>query len=436
MKTDRARFLAVKAVLDVERGGYSNLVFKRYVRDKSLDERDVQFFARLFYGTIERTVTLDHILAGYLAKDIKSLDGEVRAILRCGLYQCLYMNAVPVGAAVNESVALCAALKKKSAGALVNAVLRRASAFDLDEIERIDDELKRLSLRYSVCIELADMLCSQYGDDAESILAATLERPPAALRVNTLKTTAEELTERLKAQGIETEAAPIPDALIVKSGRYVESAAIEDGSARIQSLAAQCAAHATGIKAGQSLLDMCAAPGGKTLTAAQMMGNSGYIAALDIHESRLAIITERAKTEGVDIVEVKNTDAATHKDERLFDAVLCDVPCSGYGEMAAKPELRHKPPEVSTLTEKQAAIVQNAASLVKSGGVIVYSTCTLDFRENEQIVDEFIVKNPEYKPVIPEIASCVEAKAEKYVKFVPNNQNSEGFFIATLRKMC
>ncbi|MEG2233231.1 MAG: 16S rRNA (cytosine(967)-C(5))-methyltransferase RsmB [Oscillospiraceae bacterium] len=433
-----ARKLAVRCLLEVDRGAYSNLTFKKNTSDTVLDRRDIQFAAALFYGTLERQTTLDYILGKYLKGGVAKLDPEIRAIMRSGLYQCIFMDSVPVSAAVNESAKLCKVMKKTSAASLVNAVLRKAAVFDMSDFDRIRDDVKRLSLKYSLCGGLVQLLCSQYGDTAEEIMGAMLERPKTAVRVNSLKTTVSELVSELASEGVETEiSSDIKNALIIKSGNYLKSSALRDGRMRVQSLAAQCSALALDAKSGMTVLDMCAAPGGKTLTAAQEMNNEGKITALDCYESRLTLIEKQAKAEGITIVEPILGDASAYSAGQFFDRVLCDVPCSGYGEISSKPELRTKAPQNDNqLFSLQSSILQNGAAQLKVKGKLIYSTCTLDFRENEDIVGKFLSSNSNFCLNIPTFAENIPVSADKCIKFIPENDNSEGFFIATFERMC
>lgn len=375
-----ARRLAVRCLLEVERGGYSNLVFKQLAPQSGLPERELGFAAAVFYGTLERRITLDFLLSPWLKKGMAGLDAPVRAILRAGLFQILYLDSVPAAAAVNESVRLCRALKKSSACGLVNAVLRRASESGFAPLETISDETERLSVTYALCPELVELLTSQYGAQAREMMAALLQRPQPAARVNVLKNNRDSLLERLHREKIEAWAAPLEDAVLL-SGRYLGASALADGSMRIQSLAAQAAALALDAEPGLAVLDLCAAPGGKTLTIAQTMRDRGEILALDLYENRLALIREQAAREGVHIVRTLCADAAAFRAKEKFDRVLCDLPCSGYGEIAAKPELRYKPPlEDNPLFELQSEILETGILHLKRGGRLVYSTCTFDRR--------------------------------------------------------
>lgn len=430
-----SRMFCVRCLIEVDGGGYSNLVLKNRAPKSGLNARDLAFASAVFYGTLERQTTLDFLLGPYLKKGIKGLDTEVRAVLRAGLYQALYLDSVPISAAVNESVRICRALKKSSAAGLVNAVLRKAAEGGLAPIEAIKDTKKRLSVQYSLCGEMVDLLCEQYGEKAESIMAAMFGRTVTAARVNTLKIDRETLLALLREEGIEAEAAPIDHAVVLRSGDYLASRALKDGLMRIQSLAAQCAALALDAKAGMSVLDLCAAPGGKTLTSAQQMNGQGTIVAMDRYDSRLKLIEKQAEREGVTIVKTVCGDACTYDTEMRFDRVLCDVPCSGYGEIASKPELRQKPPRTDNpLFETQRAILERGAALLKEGGRLVYSTCTIDRRENEAVVEAFLKVHGEFGLV--RVLGCGLPKADEsgYLRFVPNDRDPEGFFVAVLER--
>ncbi len=419
--TDSARSLAARCLMDAEKGGYSNLIVKRRVTQSPLDSRERAFCSALFYGTLSRQVTLDYILDPLLRGGIEKCDAEIRAALRLGLYSALYMDSVPQSAAVNESVQLAKYFKKSSAAGLCNAVLRKACAFEPARLADIKDDAKRLSVMYSVCEPLAKMTVSQYGAQAEQILRASLARPRVCLRVNTLKTTLDEAKSLLASEGVVCENANAADALTVVSGDWLSADAFENGLVRAQSERAIDAVSLLAPDAGERMLDMCAAPGGKTLTAAQLMRNQGQITALDRSESRLELLRKQATAEGVTIVNAQCADAAGYDTAERFERVLCDVPCSGFGEMCKKPELRAKAPEPdgSPLFALQLRILANGARLLARGGMLVYSTCTLDKRENDGVLEAFLCEHGDFE--LCEIQ-----------RSLPDDENSEGFFAAKL----
>ncbi|MEA5051104.1 MAG: 16S rRNA (cytosine(967)-C(5))-methyltransferase RsmB [Oscillospiraceae bacterium] len=430
-----ARQLAVRCLLEADKGGYSNLIFKQQAAGAGFSGRDTAFAAALFYGALERRLTLDYILAPLLSRPVGKLDPEVRCILRAGLYQCLYMQGVPVRAAVDESVELCAAFGKSSAKSLVNAVLRRASVFDLSSLDAVDGAVRRLSVKYSLCEGLAALLLSQYGSDTEPMLGATFERCPTAARLNALRAGEEQLIRTLAGEGVTARPTWLPYAVELE-GPWLGCASFANGDLRVQSLAAQCAAAAVDPRPGERVLDACAAPGGKTLTMAQRMKNIGRIVALDLHMSRLRLIDEAARREGVAIVETRCADAAAYADGEAFDRVLCDVPCSGYGEIAAKPELRYKEPsQENDLVPLQRAILDSGARKLRAGGRLVYSTCTLDRRENEDVALAFLGANPDFRAVDPGLPREAPRDARGFVTFLPRAGANEGFFIATFERI-
>ncbi len=432
-----ARLLGVRCLVETEAGGYSNLVFKTRAPQSGLDGQALSFAAAIFYGALERQITLDYLLAPMLKKGLAALDPEVRAILRAGLYQCLYMDGVPVHAAVDESVRLCRKMRKSSAAGLVNAVLRKAAARGLAPLAEIADERTALSVRYALCPALVALLLEQYGGDAPAIMQAMLGRPQAAARVNTLRTGRAQMLERLAAQGIPAQAAPLANAVCFADGGYLRADAFADGTLRVQSLAAQGAVAALAVRPGMTLLDLCAAPGGKTLTAAQEMRGEGEILALDRYENRLRLVQAQAEREGISIVRTLCADAAAYRTDSRFDRVLCDVPCSGYGEIAAKPELRQKPPQADNpLFETQRAILRRGAALLRPGGRLVYSSCTIDRRENEEAVQSFLIENPAFRLCPVTLPGFPPPEREGWLRLLPgiNGNGAEGFFIAAMER--
>ena len=425
--TDRARLTAARCLVDVQAGAYSNLAFKK--RASGLDGRDAGFAAALFYGTLERMLTLTWMLDRFVKKGTDSLDAEVRAVLLTGLYQCLYLDGVPVRAAVNESVEVCRALRKSSAAGLVNAVLRRAAALELTDIDNIPDSVLRDSVKYSLCPGLVSLLREQYGQRADAVMAGMFSDNATAVRVNTSKTDADTLLSQLHEQGMQAEHGPLPGSLIIRGGDYLRSDALQSGLMRVQSLAAQRAALALDARPGMRVLDLCAAPGGKTLTVAQQMENAGHITALDVHDHRVRLIREASRQEGASIVTALCADGTTWRGAEPFDRVLCDVPCSGYGEIHSKPELRYKEPaRDGSLLALQAKLLDNGAAQLKAGGVLVYATCTIDQRENDEQVNAFLARSPGFR-LVP------TAEGENPSRFLPGFGGSEGFYIATFERM-
>ncbi|MBQ9958917.1 MAG: class I SAM-dependent methyltransferase, partial [Oscillospiraceae bacterium] len=240
----------------------------------------------------------------------------------------------------------------------------------------------------------------------------------------------------LQGENITAEQTALPGCLCLAEGFSGACAPLADGRMRIQSLPAQLAAAAVGARAGERVLDLCSAPGGKTLCLAQDMENRGHITACELHEHRLKLVLQQAALEGVDIITGVCGDASQFQSDTLFDRVLCDVPCSGYGELASKPELRYRPPSFSAeLPALQYAILENGARLLKAGGTLVYSTCTLLPQENEQIISRFLAEHPEFSLQAFDNCGCGSWLREGELRVDPCDFLNEGFYIASLRKV-
>ena len=369
---DDARRAAALALIRQERDGYSNLVLNAALEKHPLTARQKAFVSALFYGVTERRITLDWALAQCLAKPLAKLDAEVRAVLRCGLYQARYMQ-VPAAVAVNESVALCRGLKKTSAAALVNAVLRRAVALQ-PETAAFDTPAQRLSVQYSVALPIVQLLLQQYPAQTETMLASLFEKPAVTLRCNTLRCTPGQLCGLLAQEGVQARPLELPGAVRAEfSGSPAATEAFRQGLYHVQGLASQAAALCLQAAPGQTVLDLCAAPGGKTLLLAQQMQNTGRLYSFDAAAARLPLISAAVQRCGLHCVTVAQGDAAVYN-ERLAgaDRVLCDVPCSGLGIMAKKPDIRYKDlAETQQLHRLQLKILTNACRYVKKGGRLV-----------------------------------------------------------------
>lgn len=432
---DYPRRTAVLALLKQEQNGYSNLVLSAALEKQKLEPRDKAFVSALFYGVTERLLTLDWCLQQCLNKPLSKLDAEVRAVLRSGLYQARYMQ-VPAAAAVNESVALCRALKKSSAAGLVNAVLRRALAIRPEQ-GCFQNEAERLSVVYSVAQPIVELLQKEYPAQCETILQSFFETPRVFLRCNTLKCTVPQLCEALADEGAAAQPGALPGAVQAAfSGSPAVTRAFEQGLYHVQGQASQLAALSLDAQPGQTVLDLCAAPGGKTLTLAQQMGNTGKLYSCDAALNRLSLIRQALDRCGVTNAVLLQNDAAVYRPEFAgADRVLCDVPCSGLGIIAKKPDIRYKDLQgAEQLHALQLKILTTAARYIKKGGRLVYSTCTIDPRENQQVVRAFLADHPDFG-LMPAFQTPPGALCQDHMlTLLPGICGSDGFFIAVLQR--
>lgn len=430
-----ARKLAVTLLEQTEKNeGYSNLLLDHALEESGLDPRDKRLCAALYYGVLERKLTLDFVISAYSKKPPKKLDGIVLQILRTGLYQLLYMQQIPDTAAVSESVKLTKKCRKASASGFVNAVLR-SFLRDEKKIRFPEDPQERMSVQYSAPLWLVKMLMGTYGEEeTAAFLSNALDAPPLTIRRNPLIMTEEALLAAFSEEGIEKHPL-IPDAYIVKGGNLRKNAAFEKGAFHVQDAASQLCAAALDAKPHMTVLDMCAAPGGKTFTIAEYMEGTGNIYAFDLQPQRAGLIEKGAKRLRLGNVHAQAGDASVWNENLpKADRVLCDVPCSGIGVIRRKPEIRYKEPaQFAELPEIQYAILENASGYVKEDGILVYSTCTILKEENEQVVERFLKAHPEFVPesLLPQLH---EKLAAPMITLLPSFCGSDGFFMAKFRR--
>ncbi len=437
MSYDLTRRLVVEGLLKVESASYSNLVFSSIAQNHPMTDAQRAFAAKLFYGTVERMITLDYILSRFVSKPLKKLDREVLAIMQSGLYQILYMDSVPVFAAVNQAVSLCSYFKKTSAKGLVNAVLRKAANFDLKNAQ-FRDEKERISVTYSVSGQIAEILMRDYPDSFEDILAGMFNTPDLVIVVNTVKTTVEDYKKSLEAASVKWEQTPMDNCLKVYfRGAVTALPGFERGHFFVQGLASRYAVYSAGIKNGRHILDLCAAPGGKTFSAAIDAQNTAQIISCDPNPSRLPLIEQGAARMGLKTIHtLENRGEVRRRCLGGQDVVLCDVPCSGIGIIAKKPDLRFKPLEkIRQLCRLQRDILQNASGYLNAGGHLVYSTCTLNKQENEIQIEKFLSANPNFRLKVQNCPLEGAVNCNNMVTFLPSKANCDGFFVAVLEKM-
>ena len=431
------RRLAVKALMHQEQAGYANLVLDAELKKctPALDGRDAAFAARIFYTVLEYQPLLDFLLDRFSKKPVAKLDAPVRAILRAGLAQARYMD-VPLPAAVNESVKLTKAMGKTSASGMVNAVLRRAAVSPVRQ-EDFRNPLERLQIYDCLSRSVAALLYREYGEEAFAIAAAFRNRPASAVRVNTLCTDDQALTQELQAEGHTVHPGPWSHALMVEfQGSPASGQAFAQGKYHVQGLASQFAALALEVQPGQKVLDLCAAPGGKSLTLAEQMQNKGTLISGEVVPGRVRLIEKAFERCGIRCARAVHNDATVpQKELGTFDRILCDVPCSGLGVIAKKPDIRYKDLEgMENLCAIQQKILQNGADALAENGRLVYSTCTINVQENQNQIEIFLKNNPRFRLVKPELTLPGMEQGEFGTLFLPHKTGTDGFFVAILER--
>lgn len=431
-----ARQLAFEILNKIFRNkAYSNLEIDSKLSKCNLDGKNKSLLTAIVYGVLERKLTLDYVLQLYLKQPIKKLKPEVLAILRMGSYQILYMDKIPNSAAINESVNLTKKNGCKFASGLVNAVLRKVAQNGVKYPEYNENKIKYYSVRYSCPTDLVKLWIKSYGEEnAKEVMESSLGSVPVVIRVNTLKTTTEELYKKLVDKGLNAEVCnEVNNAIVIDKCGSIESLTeYNEGLFHVQDVASQICCKVLDAKEGETVFDMCAAPGGKSFTIAENMKNKGNLYSFDLYDSRVNIIKNGAKRLGISILNSKVADASErNKLLGLADKVLCDVPCSGLGIIRRKPEIRYKKIEnIDNLNDIQYHILNNASQYVKTGGTLVYSTCSLNPKENELISKRFLEENPNFK------SDCVKFDLKTYdnnmnfITLMPHINNSDGFYIS------
>ena len=435
-----ARKTALDALIACrKRAAWSNGVLKDYIARDRLDRRDAALATRLCYGVLQHRGMLDFFLQQLLTGKVKDLHPVVRDILHLGLYQIYELDKIPDSAAVNESVVLVkkyCRMQRFTPG-LVNGVLRNAvrTKGALNQPTSLED-------RYSHPQKLIDLLESYVGKERlEPMLAANNDTPQTVVQTNTLRITTAELVKRLAEEDVTTLPHPwMPDCLILgNTGSLEKLQAFKDGLFYVQDAAGKLSVMCAGIPVGEQIrvLDCCAAPGGKTFAAAIAMENKGHIRSCDIHRHKTTLIQNGADRLGLDCVLVREQDATENHANWLekMDVVLADVPCSGYGIIRKKPDIRYKDPEeMERLPQLQLRILEKQAQYVKPGGVLLYSTCTLVRAENEAVVEAFLSHYHEFALEPLELPEVFPKNTTGMITLVPGEYDTDGFFIAKLRR--
>lgn len=440
---NKARGIVLEILNKVlEDEGYSNIVLNAKLTSSDLSDLDKGLVTEIIYGTLKYKYTIDLILNSFIEKGLIRVDKRIVNILRSAVYQMKYLDKVPDFAVVNEAVELTKKVSSIPSSKFVNGVLRNFIRNDKDAKVIPSDENLKLCYDYSFEPWMVKLFMNNYGKDkVVDILAGLNERPALTVRVNQLKGEYDAVLEELKKQGYDAEEGFIaPDAIRIVNGKSIEDNQLfKDGFITVQDESAMLTATTFSPKENDVLLDLCSAPGGKTTHLAELTLDKAEIRAFDIHENKLEFIKENLKRLGITSVKLAVMDA-TKLNEELKDSadgVLIDVPCSGLGIIRKKPEIKFKKDgkNMENLIKIQREIMRNAATYVKCGGTLIYSTCTLNKKENDYNIKWFLEKNKNYKleKLFFGDAENIIYDERGYVTILPNKY-MDGFFIAKLRR--
>ena len=438
-----ARQIALKALSGYRRdNAWPDDTFNDILSKNEISERDTALAARIIKGVMQNMMLIDYYIGTFSTISLNKLQPLILDILRLSVFQIVFLTKIPHNAAVNEGVALAKKHSNQKAAGYVNAVLRKISAaansFDLPTVLS-DSEIKRLSLQYSHPLWLVNTLFDILGENTQVFLESNNNTDtPVTIQTNILKIESKKLLAQLISEGAAVrEHTLLTDCLLLDTpGRITDYSAYKDGGFYVQDAAARLAVIAAAPKAGDIIIDACAAPGGKTFASALAMKGMGKIFAFDVSEDKLKRVIDGAKRLDLRIIEPRIADA-TIRDDKFFetaDIVFADVPCSGFGIIRKKPEIRYKEPdEISGLPKIQKQILANVSAYVKPGGTLLYSTCTVIKQENEDVVFAFLAEHPDYSLEAFSLPGIGEIK-DGYITLWPHTHETDGFFIAKLRK--
>lgn len=436
------RMTAFRVLMRVQgEGGYSNIALSEALSDAGTEPRDRAFVTRLVYGVLEKTEYLDHVISSY-TKSGTRVEPEVRCLLRMAVYQMAFMHT-PDSAAVNESVNLAKRLRLFRATGFINGLLRSflrdGKQVRLPDPEKSPD--RYLSIQYSCPVWLIRLWRESYGKEiCEKILRSLEGRPPVFLRTNTTRTTSEKLIAMLEAGGVQAALSEtVPDCVAVsETGDIAALPGFAEGLFHVQDASSQLCCMAASPERGSVIYDVCAAPGGKSFTLAELTGNSGRVVSCDLYPHRVGLIAQGAKRLGLSRVEPLVRDALGECEPECADLVLCDAPCSGLGIIRRKPDIKRKPQsDINGLPDLQYAILENSSRLVRKGGRLLYSTCTLHPAENAGVIEKFLRNHSDFEPCTLDMPDGITRAIDEpdwQITLFPHIIDTDGFFISAVRK--
>lgn len=439
-----AREVALKIINDVtSNNAYANISLTRELNKQRLSDQDRRFVTELVYGTIKAGKTLDYIISHYINRPMKKVPPIIQDILRMGIYQIFFLSKIPVSAACNQAVELTKKYGHSGTIKFVNAVLRNAvrhpEKVTYPECET--NPVGFISLKYMHPEWIVKRWIKRFGVEAtEALCQINNLTPPLSIRTNTLKITRNDLIKQLQSEEVVCEPSNItPEGIIChKYPSLGTLCSLQKGLFQVQDESSMLVASILNPKAGEFVIDACGAPGGKSTHIAALMNNSGKIISTDIHEHKLALTRENAQRLGISIIETHAFDATTIGNHYALtaDKVLVDAPCSGLGVIRRKPDSRWRKTEamLDDLPKLQKAILHSAADCVKPGGVLVYSTCTTEPEENQDVINWFLTQHTDF--ALDDLSQSIPGKnqSSKMIQLLPHIDHVDGFFIARLIK--
>ncbi|MBS4189174.1 16S rRNA (cytosine(967)-C(5))-methyltransferase RsmB [Bacillus sp. FJAT-49705] len=444
-KKKNVRETAMDLLESIEKNqSYSNLLLNTAINKNKINQKDIGLLTELTYGTLQRRMSLDYFLKPFL-RDNKKIESWVIQLLRLTLYQMIYLDKIPDRAAIYEAVEIAKSRGHRGISGMVNGILRNIQRQGLPSIEDVKDPNEKLAIATSHQLWLVNRWVNQLGfEKTKQMCELNLTAPLQTARVNEAKTTVANCLKFLEEEGFQVEQSQvIPEAIKCYRGNLANSNVFKEGLITIQDESSMLSAYALGVTENDRVLDACAAPGGKSTHIAEKLHNTGQVISLDLHEHKVKLINENAARLGLTNIKASALDSRKVQErfeKESFDRILLDAPCSGLGVMRRKPDMKYtkKEEDVTQLAKVQRNLLMAVSPLLKKGGILVYSTCTIDREENHDIVKEFLSENGEFEgdsSLKERMPNAIRPLINDYdLQILPQDFGSDGFYIACLRK--
>ncbi|GGJ86414.1 ribosomal RNA small subunit methyltransferase B [Lentibacillus kapialis] len=448
MENSQVREAIVELLVRIEQdSGFSHLLIDQEIKSRNIPERDEALLTEVVYGTIQRKLTLDYYLEAFVDKK-KKVKPWVRMLLRMSVYQMHFLDRIPDHAIIHEAVGIAKQRGHKGVGSFVNGVLRSMQRKGVPDTNAIENKTERLTVETSHPEWLVKRWLDMYGYDmTRDMCHANLERKPLSIRIQPLKISRQAAMDELHELGFDIRPSAFSEqGIIVDYGNILRTRLFEEGYVTIQDQSSMLVTEMLNVEPGMSVLDACSAPGGKVTHTAEKMQNKGSIHAYDLHAKKAKQISQRAAELDLTIIDAKPGDARKLQEKHeteSFDRILIDAPCSGFGVIRSKPDIKYNKTadDINRLAKIQSEILKNAAPLLKKGGLLIYSTCTIDKVENDDVVKAFLIENPEFVTdtaffeQLPSMTQYSPGLSEIGLQLFPQTFSTDGFFLTRMKRI-
>ncbi|WP_036832321.1 16S rRNA (cytosine(967)-C(5))-methyltransferase RsmB [Pontibacillus litoralis] len=447
MSKNSVREVALDIVTRVgHQGGFSHLLINKTIQQKGLSHKDTALLTEMVYGTIQRKDTLDYFLSPYIHNK-KKLKPWVLWLLYMSCYQMVYLDRVPDHAVIHEAVEIAKKRGHKGIVSMVNGVLRNLQRKGPASLEEIAEPMQRLAIETSHPLWLVNRWVEMYGmDETARMCYKNLERSMMTVRVNTTRTTREEVIKHLTDDGFKVAPTTLSEqGIVIHEGNIIQHPLFQEGALTVQDESSMLVGEMMDVQEEMNVLDACSAPGGKSTHIAEKMNNTGAVHAYDLHAKKVALVKQKAEQLGLTTIKTAASDARMlpqQYDEHTFDRILLDAPCSGLGVVRGKPDIKYAKSEddVIKLANIQLQLLQSVSRLLKKNGKLIYSTCTVDRKENEEVVASFLREHPEYEvdpsffTDLPKETNGLVGLSQWGLQLFPHDFDSDGFFLTRLQR--